>query len=93
MTLQEFIDMLPGLVCFLGFLTLSFMVWWLPVFIAIVRGHPNLGAIAIVDILLGWTCVGWVIALAWSLTAVDRPAPRVGYPPQYRIEFGGNPPR
>ena len=29
-------------------------------------------AILILNLLLGWTCLGWVIALVWSFTAVER---------------------
>jgi len=37
-------------------------------FIALARGHRNAVAITAVNILLGWTFVGWVVALVWSLT-------------------------
>ena len=38
----------------------------------------NLGSIAIVNGLLGWTFVGWVVALAWAcktLPPAEQPAP------------------
>lgn len=50
-------------------------VWLFPISIAGLRGHPNTAAIAALDILLGWTFVGWAVALVWSLTAIERPAP------------------
>jgi predicted membrane channel-forming protein YqfA (hemolysin III family) len=40
----------------------------LPIIIAAYRGHKNTGPIVAVTLLLGWTLVGWVVALAWSLT-------------------------
>jgi len=31
------------------------------------RNHPQKNPILIVNIFLGWTLIGWVAALAWSL--------------------------
>jgi uncharacterized protein YqhQ len=53
--------------------TVTFIVHLVPTFIALLRRHPNAAAIAAVNILLGWTCLGWIVAFVWSLTAVDRP--------------------
>jgi hypothetical protein len=47
-------------------------LYFLPVIIAINRGHPNALAIALVNLLLGWTFLGWVIALIWSVTAFQQ---------------------
>lgn len=33
-----------------------------------IRHHPNADAIGVINIFLGWTFLGWVVALAWSLT-------------------------
>lgn len=44
-------------------------LYFLPAVIAsFVRNHPNAGPIAAINIFLGWTLLGWVVALAWSLT-------------------------
>lgn len=43
-------------------------VYLLPWFIAAGRGHNNTAAIALLNILLGWTFLGWVAALVWSAT-------------------------
>ncbi|MHA7686671.1 superinfection immunity protein [Corynebacterium evansiae] len=32
------------------------------------RKHSNSGAIACLNIFLGWTFIGWVVALVWSFT-------------------------
>jgi hypothetical protein len=53
------------LLCVLGF-----AVYFLPSFIA--WNKRNSGAIIALNIFLGWTFVGWVVALVWSLTA-DQP--------------------
>lgn len=41
----------------------------LPSIVAFKRKHKSKMAILIVNLFLGWTLVGWVIALAWSFTA------------------------
>lgn len=46
---------------------------FLPTMIALLRGHHNSFAIFLTNLLLGWTVVGWIIALIWSFTAVARP--------------------
>jgi ABC-type Fe3+ transport system permease subunit len=40
----------------------------LPSYIALRRNHRRQSSIIIVDLLLGWSFVGWLAALAWSLT-------------------------
>jgi hypothetical protein len=30
--------------------------------------HPNANSIFVVNLFLGWTFIGWVVALAWALT-------------------------
>jgi ABC-type dipeptide/oligopeptide/nickel transport system permease subunit len=43
-------------------------VYILPALIACLRGHRNAAAIVVMNILLGWTFVGWAFALVWALT-------------------------
>jgi hypothetical protein len=50
------------LIVILGFLYL------LPGLIAWNRHHHNDIAILLLNILLGWTILGWIIALVWALT-------------------------
>jgi len=52
------------------FLAALVLLYLLPALIAMVRGHPNAVAIVALDLLLGWSLLGWVVALVWSLTAV-----------------------
>jgi len=47
--------------------TLGTVIYFVPTFIAARRGHHNQGAIFALNIFLGWTFVGWVIALVWAL--------------------------
>ena len=47
-------------------LTAGYMIPWA---IAATRGKSNTGAIFWLNLLLGWTVVGWVIALVMSCTS------------------------
>ena len=44
-------------------------LYFAPSMIALHRRHHNRAAIVILNLLLGWTFIGWVIALVWSATA------------------------
>ncbi len=46
-------------------------VYLAPSFIARARHHPRALEIVLVDVLLGWTAIGWVTALLWSLQGAD----------------------
>ena len=63
---------LSGFAC-LAFVGLSY---FLPAVVAVMRGHHNGVAIAVLNVLLGWTFLGWVAALVWAFTSVDRPGQR-----------------
>ncbi|WP_329743499.1 superinfection immunity protein [Dyella sp. A6] len=41
-------------------------IYFLPAIVATSRKHPNATAICVLDLLLGWTLLGWVIALVWA---------------------------
>lgn len=47
-------------------------LYWLPLAIAACRRHPQIGPIAVINIFLGCTLIGWATALAWSMSAVKR---------------------
>lgn len=55
----------PGL-AILVFLVLAF-IYFLPGIVATLRGHPNALAIWVLNVFLGWTFIGWVIALVWAV--------------------------
>lgn len=54
-------------------LVIAVVPYFAPTIIAVVRKKRNAGAIAVLNIFLGWTVVGWVVALVWALS-VDAPA-------------------
>ena len=44
-----------------------FMIYFLPTLIAFLRQHKNRLAIFLLNLLLGWTVLGWVVSLVWSV--------------------------
>lgn len=53
----------------LGILVLLVILvtYLLPSFIAINRNNKDVNSIMVVNIFLGWTLLGWVVALAWAV--------------------------
>ena len=49
-------------------LLVALAVYFLPAIIAWLRTHYNGGAILALNLLLGWTVVGWIVSLVWSFT-------------------------
>ena len=45
----------------------AIFLYFLPVYIARKRQHPQFTPIWVITLLLGWTVLGWIAALAWSL--------------------------
>lgn len=58
---------------------LGIFLYFLPWFIAAKRNHRNEPAILIVNLLLGWSLLGWVAALVWALYQ-ERPPVAASYP-------------
>lgn len=54
---------------FIGLLYLAVIVlfYFLPSFVARAQRHRNSVAIFALNLLLGWTLLGWVAALVWAL--------------------------
>ena len=53
------------------------VMYFLPAVVATCRGHHNQGAIFALNLLLGWTLLGWVAAFVWACTASQTTAPKV----------------
>lgn len=53
-------------------------VYFFPSMEALIRGSPDALPIAMLNLFLGWTVVGWVVALIWSVRAV-RSEDKVNY--------------
>lgn len=48
-------------------LSIGTVIYFLPTIIACERGHKNAFAIFVLNVLLGWSIIGWAIALIWSV--------------------------
>ncbi|HET7441721.1 MAG TPA: superinfection immunity protein [Terriglobales bacterium] len=55
---------------FFGF---GFLIYFLPTIVALVRHKQNVVSILLLNLFLGWTLIGWIVALVWAST-VDMPA-------------------
>jgi hypothetical protein len=49
------------------FVGVGMLMYFLPTIIAIARGKRDVIAILALNFFLGWTCIGWIIALVWAL--------------------------
>lgn len=56
------------------FLIGSVVLYFCPSIVAAAREHPRKVPVIILNVLLGWTILGWVGALVWAYSAPERPA-------------------
>jgi Superinfection immunity protein len=64
----------------------SIAVYLVPTIIVLARHAPNVARVVVVNLLLGWTGIGWIVALVMALKRVP---PR--YPPLYLLPPGSPP--
>jgi hypothetical protein len=57
----EFFLLLPTLV-----------IYFIPTIIALARHAKNITGIVLLNIFAGWTFVGWIIALIWSIVDLKQ---------------------
>lgn len=64
---------LSGAATLCGFAVLWFLLWlyFLPSVIAHRRGHPQKTPILLINLLLSFTFIGWVVALVWANSALQ----------------------
>jgi hypothetical protein len=48
------------------FLVPSLVIYFLPAIFASKARHPQSTAIFVLNLFLGWTFVGWIVALVWA---------------------------
>ena len=53
---------------------IALSLYLLPTIIATARKHSNAMSIFILNLFLGWTFLGWIIALIWSFAADTKEA-------------------
>lgn len=71
----------------LGFvlIVVGIAVYWIPTVVAGTRHVPNLGSVVIINFFLGWTLIGWVVALAMACRSrAPSPQPAAPQPPPVR---------
>ena len=52
----------------------GFLAYFIPTIVAWVRHVPNKGSVTVVNVFLGWTVIGWIVALAMAVRS-RPPAP------------------
>ena len=59
-----------------GTILLAFiaLLYFLPWVVAARRQHHQVNSIFMLNFLLGWTVLGWIMALVWSVSHVPRDA-------------------
>lgn len=57
----------PWEIALLLFMLPAFAIYLAPTIVAIARHARNVLGIVLLNILGGWTLVGWIIALVWSI--------------------------
>ena len=69
-----------------GAIVFLIAVYFAPAIIASARGHLSSMAITVLNALLGWTLLGWIVALVWSLTSNTKQNARraAGLPPSWK---------
>ena len=78
-------DYLMGPVAIVLFLT-GLCVYLLPFGLALYRDCQAIGWIAALNVLLGWTIIGWFAALGWAATGKVRgPGHFIGTPPTHPV--------
>lgn len=61
-------DTVLGIIFLIIGLAVGIFIYFFPSFVAYYRGKKNTTAIFILNLFLGWTIIGWVIALVWACT-------------------------
>jgi hypothetical protein len=46
-------------------------LYFLPTYEAFTRKHTNLTSILLINLLLGWSLIGWVVALIWAMRKAE----------------------
>jgi hypothetical protein len=62
----------------LTLISLLLSAYFAPSIVALGRHHHNAGTIVVINLLLGWTFIGWVVAMAMAAGSV-RPAWDAGH--------------
>ena len=58
--------MLLAHIFFFPFFGFGFFMYFLPSIIALMRSKQDIFAIFLLNLFLGWSVVGWIVALVWA---------------------------
>ena len=65
--------MVPDNLVAISVILIGGVIYFIPSFIAASAKKRNAGAIFALNLLAGWTVIGWFIALTWALTHDQEP--------------------
>ena len=65
-----------ALLAFIATIAVLLSLYMSPTITAALRGVPNVGSVLAINLLLGWSLVGW--AVAWAIALRTRPQPPTG---------------
>lgn len=65
-------------------------LYFIPTIVAGLRHVPNVGSVAVVNIFLGWTFIGWVVAMAMASRSAGH-STVVNVNPQQQLTAPGAP--
>ncbi|AKF37333.1 superinfection immunity protein [Yersinia enterocolitica] len=51
------------------FIIICTLIYFIPFIVANARQHKNTASVFMLNLLLGWTFIGWVISLVWAMSA------------------------
>lgn len=60
------------------------LIYWLPGVVAVARGNKQSLSIIILNTLLGWTVLGWIVALIWACANKEPGSGSAGAAPTER---------
>jgi hypothetical protein len=58
-------------------------LYFLPTIVGAVRKVPNLGSVVVINVFLGWSLIGWVVAMAMAARST---------PPVHHVNVSNGPP-
>jgi hypothetical protein len=71
-------------------LAIALPVYFVPTIVALLRTPRLYGPAIVINVFLGWTFIGWVVALAMACSSRSQPRPSV--PPGWRQPPPSQPP-
>jgi hypothetical protein len=64
----------PNVIPYVILFAVVFYLYMLPAFLGRKRGVNNLGTLTMFNLLLGWTVLGWIVALLWAVSGQTKAA-------------------